>query len=111
MSFSKIAEEKIRDAMSRGEFDNLEGKGKPIDHAPYFAAPPDVRLGHQMLKSNGFVPEEVVLLKEAAALKERARAETDAEKALALRRALNDRLLKLDLLREARKGRSRRPRM
>ena len=107
MSFEKIAEEKIREAMAKGEFDNLSGKGKPIDHSAYFAAPPDVRLGHQMLKSNGFVPEEVALLREAADLRSQANAEADPEVARRLRREVEEKLLKLELLREARKKRPR----
>jgi hypothetical protein len=110
MSLDKIAEEKIREAMARGEFDNLSGKGKPIDHSAYFAAPPETRLGFSLLKSNGFVPEEVALLKEAAELRAKAEAEADPDAARALRRELNDRLLKLDLMREARAKRTRRSR-
>lgn len=107
MGFGKIAEERIRDAMARGELDNLEGKGKPIDHTAYFAAPSDMRLGYQMLKSNGFVPDEVVLLNEAAGLRERLADADDPNVRRELARELNDRLLKLELLREGRKPRSR----
>lgn len=107
MSFDKIVEEKIREAMARGEFANLKGQGEPIDHAAYFAAPADVRLGHQMLKSNGFVPEEVELLRDAARLREKADAETDPSVARRLRRELAECQLKIDLMREARKRPSR----
>ena len=31
MSFEKIAEEKIQNAIAAGEFDNLPGKGKPLE--------------------------------------------------------------------------------
>jgi hypothetical protein len=102
MSFERIAEEKIREALANGEFDNLAGKGKPLDHSAYFAAPADVRLGYSMLKSNGFVPEEVELLKEIDALKTEAES-AGPERKLKLRRAVNELVLKLDLLREARK--------
>ena len=102
MSFEKIAEEKIREALAKGEFDNLEGKGKPLDHSAYFAAPADVRLGYSMLRSNGFVPEEVEILKEIEALKAEAEA-AGPDRRLELGREVNDLVLKLDLLREARK--------
>jgi hypothetical protein len=108
MSFERIAEEKIREALANGEFDNLAGKGKPIDHSAYFAAPADVRLGYSVLKSNGFVPEEVEMLKEIEALKTEAEA-AEPERKLKLGREVNDLVLKLDLLREARK-RTRRSR-
>jgi hypothetical protein len=56
-----------------------------------------------MLKSNGFVPEEVDLLKEAAALEAEAAAASDRERKRRLAREANAVRLKLDLLREARK--------
>ena len=44
MSFEKLVEEKIREAMAEGEFDNLPGKGKPINLDAYFATPEDLRI-------------------------------------------------------------------
>jgi len=102
MSFERIAEEKIREALANGEFDNLPGKGKPIDHSAYFAAPADVRLGYSMLKSNGFVPEEVELRKEIETLKAEAQA-AGPERRRRLGREINELVLKLDLLRDAKK--------
>jgi DnaJ-like protein len=106
MSFEKIAEEKIREAIAKGEFDNLEGKGKPIDHSAYFAAPADVRLGYSMLKSNGFVPEDVALLKEIESLRAAAQATADPDQKRRIERARNLVMMKLELMREARKRRS-----
>jgi hypothetical protein len=34
MSFQKNVDEKIKEAIARGEFDNLPGKGKPLDLMP-----------------------------------------------------------------------------
>ena len=39
MSFDKIVESLIKEAQERGEFDNLPGKGKPIDLSAYFETP------------------------------------------------------------------------
>jgi len=71
MSFDKIVESIIQEAMQRGEFDNLSGRGKPIDLTEYFNTPEDVRLAQYMLKNAGMVPVEVELLQEIAALKEK----------------------------------------
>ena len=71
MSLEKIIEEKILEAIANGEFDNLEGAGKPLNLDDYFATPEDVRVGHSLLKSNKFVPLEVDLLKEIGELKEK----------------------------------------
>ena len=70
MSFDKLVEEKIKQAQERGEFNNLPGKGKPIDLSAYFETPEDVRLAQSVLKNGGFTSREVELLNEIAALKE-----------------------------------------
>ena len=109
MSFERIAESKIREAIARGEFDNLAGKGRPIDQEAYFAAPEEVRLAYSLLRSNGFVPEEVELRRELASLREELAACEDPDGRRRLTRALNEVLLKVDLLREhARRARHRR---
>ena len=61
----------IGDAIARGEFDNLEGEGKPIDLDAYFATPADLRVGYSVLKSSKFVPEEVDRMKEIGDLREK----------------------------------------
>jgi len=60
--FQRIAEQKIQEAIRNGEFDNLEGSGKPLDHSDYFSAPPELRMSFHLLKNAGVVPEEVELL-------------------------------------------------
>jgi hypothetical protein len=62
---------KIKKAMTEGQFDNLPGKGKPLDLSKYFEIPEHLRVAYQMLKNSGFVPEEVRLKKEMGVLKEK----------------------------------------
>ena len=69
MGFDKLVEQKIRKAMAEGEFDGLEGAGRPIDLEAYFAMPDEMRAGFAVLKNAGVVPEEVQLLKEIDELK------------------------------------------
>lgn len=71
MSIEKFIDDQIKKAMDAGEFDNLPGKGKPIDLTAYFETPEDLRLAYSILKSNNFVPEEVEMLKEIEELKKR----------------------------------------
>lgn len=54
----------IEDAMERGEFANLPGKGKPLklDTNPYLT--PQTRMVNRLLKENGFAPRWVELEKE-----------------------------------------------
>ena len=54
----------ITEAMERGEFANLPGKGKPLklDTNPYLT--PQARMVNRLLKENGFAPRWVELEKE-----------------------------------------------
>ncbi len=70
MNLDKIVEEMIKKAQERGEFDNLPGKGKPIDLTGYFEMPEDVRVAQTMLKNAGMKSREVELLKEIAELRQ-----------------------------------------
>lgn len=103
MSRALSIEEQIRRAIEAGEFDDLEGKGKPIDLSAYFAAPEDVRLGYAMLKSNNFVPEEVERLKEIGELNERLASCADENEKKALVKALQEKNLALSLILERNK--------
>jgi DnaJ-like protein len=69
MSFHRNADDKIKEAIAKGEFDNLRGKGKPLDLDPYFATPEHLRMGYSILKSADIIPEEIELLKEIEDLK------------------------------------------
>ena len=62
MSIESAIEKQIKEAMARGEFDNLAGKGKPLDLEAYFNTPDDLRMAYSILKSNDFVPEEVEIM-------------------------------------------------
>lgn len=62
--FDKIAEEKIREAMERGEFDDLEGRGKPLNLEDDSHLPEDLRMAYKMLKNSDCLPPELELRKE-----------------------------------------------
>ena len=65
-----IAEEKIREAMDNGEFDNLEGKGKPLVFEDDSMVPPELRLAYKLLRNSGHAPPEVQTEKEISNIKE-----------------------------------------
>lgn len=103
MPFDKLVEEKIREAMAAGEFDNLAGRGRPLDLRPYFDTPEDLRLAYSVLKSSGFVPEEAELLKEIDALRTALSAASDAQAGARLKQAIEEKTLRLRLLFERRR--------
>jgi DnaJ homolog subfamily C member 28 len=51
-----MAEKMLREAIEAGEFDNLPGKGKPIDLSENPFEDPDLRVVHKLLRDAGFAP-------------------------------------------------------
>ncbi len=63
-AFDLIAEQRVAEAIARGEFDNLPGAGRPIELDDDSLVPPELRVAYRLLRNAGFVPEEVRLLAE-----------------------------------------------
>ena len=54
--WESLIDQKIREAMEQGEFDDLEGKGEPIDLSQNPFEDPELRLAHRALRNAGFAP-------------------------------------------------------
>lgn len=100
MNFDKIVEELIRQAQERGEFDNLPGKGKPIDLTAYFDTPEDIRMAYSVLKNAGMTSREVGLLKEIAELKQVHAAVLDEKKKRELGKEIEKKQIEFSLIME-----------
>ena len=96
----KSVEEQIQRAMAEGQFDNLPGRGKPLDLEAYFSSPEHLRLAYSVLKSGDFVPEEVLLFKEIDALKTQLNFCPDESERQRLRKEIKDKTLNLTVLLE-----------
>lgn len=96
--FGKLIENKIREAMEAGEFDNLPGKGKPIDLDAYFSTPEELRLSYSVLKSARCLPEEVELRKEIESLTEQLANCSNERQRQSLQEQIRSKNLKLNLL-------------
>ena len=57
--FALIAEQRIQDAEKEGAFDNLPGKGRPLDLESDAAVPEELRMAYTVLRNAGYVPPEV----------------------------------------------------
>ncbi|MFF2089116.1 DUF1992 domain-containing protein [Paenibacillus sp. NPDC058174] len=55
---STLVEQRIQEAMARGEFDQLKGKGKPLELEDLSYVPEELRVGFKLLKNAGLVPED-----------------------------------------------------
>ena len=54
--WESLIDQKIREAMAQGEFDNLSGTGQPIDLSENPFEDPDWRMAHRLLRNAGFAP-------------------------------------------------------
>ena len=95
MPFSRIAENRIQEAIASGVFENLPGAGQPLDFEDYFSAPSDVRIAYSILKTANCVPAEVELLNEISRLEEADRQPTDPALKRSLQQTLANRRLEL----------------
>jgi DnaJ-like protein len=87
--FDILAEQRISDAIKRGELDDLPGAGRPLvfDDDPFVS--PEQRMTNRILKNAGFVPQEVLLRREIASLRQQlTTAESDEEERERVRRRL-----------------------
>ena len=69
MNWTRLAESRIEEAIAQGGFEDLPGRGQPLDLAEYFALPAAERAGAALLRDANVVPPEVELLKSIAKLK------------------------------------------
>ena len=79
-----LAEQKILEAVSRGELDSLPGAGRPLQLDDDKLIPEDLRLAYRILKNAGFVPPEVEALNQIADLERMVTKDSKAARKLAL---------------------------
>jgi len=98
--FARIAERRIMEAIENGEFDNLEGMGKPIVLEDETWIPEDLRMAYKFLKNAGCVPPELQARNEVINLCSLMNTIDDDKERLKKLRQLNFMLLKLNLNRK-----------
>lgn len=96
----KIVEQKIREAQTKGEFDNLPGRGRPIEIEDDSHVPEDLRMAYKILKNANCVPPEVALKKQIVRMEDMLDDLSDErEKYLHIRR-INFKIMQLNMLRK-----------
>ena len=90
----RLVEDRIQKAQAEGVFDNLPGKGKPLNLDDESTIPEDLRLTFKVLKNAHCLPIEMELRKEIFNLRQLLNAAIDPESRRELRRELS--LLILD---------------
>lgn len=97
---AKIAEQRIREAIERGEFDNLASHGKPLKLEDLSGVPEHLRMGYKILKDAGVLPPEMQLKKEILALQDLLKACYDEDERCSMHHKLNEQTLRYNMLME-----------
>jgi hypothetical protein len=98
--FARIAERRIREAMENGEFENLEGMGKPITFEDETMIPEDLRMVYRILKNAGCIPPELELRNEVVNISALINTIDDDKERLKKIREFNFKLLRLNIIRK-----------
>jgi hypothetical protein len=98
--FDKLADERIRQSMERGEFDDLPGKGKPLELEEDSHIPADLRLSYKILKNANCLPPELELRKEILTTGELLSGIQDTQEKYRQMQKLNYLILKLNMTRK-----------
>jgi hypothetical protein len=107
MPFSRLAENRIREATPDGVFNDLRGRGTPLNVNDYFSTPEDVPMAYSILKNANCAPPELDLITEVSRLGQAVARVPDTTTRDSLQRELTNRQTELAFLRE--RGRRRRP--
>jgi len=92
----------LREALASGELAGTKGFGKPFtEDEGWNATPESLRMPYKILKSAGFVPPEVELFHQRAALSASLEASTSEPERVELRRRLSELEQKIALRLEA----------
>jgi hypothetical protein len=96
--FWRLAEERIKEAQRAGAFDNLPGKGKPLDLEDLSWVPEDLRIGYLVLKNAHVLPPEAQLLKDIHTIEDLLKHVEDEGERRALAKSIQFKLIRLDML-------------
>ncbi len=85
--FEALVEQKIREAVERGELAHLPGQGRPLDFTADPLVPEDLRVAYRILKNAGFLPPQLEARNEIHDLEELIRGmDAGPERSKALRK-------------------------
>lgn len=99
LAWTKLAEERIREAVERGELDNLPGAGRPLELEDDSHLDPELRMAYKILKNAGFTPPEMQLRGEIIRMEEMLAQAPDEKARYQAMKRLNFLTMKLGALR------------
>jgi hypothetical protein len=96
--YEKIVEQRIKEAMEKGEFDNLPGKGKPLPLEDDSHVPEDLRLAYKLLKNADCLPPELLEKKEILQMEDMLTTIPDEKERYKLIKRINFKIMKLNVM-------------
>ena len=96
--YQKIIEQRIKEAVERGEFDNLPGQGEPLKLVDDRNVPEDLRLAYKILKNADCLPPELEAKKEIRQMEDLLESIPDERERYKLIKKINYRIMKLNLM-------------
>jgi DnaJ homologue, subfamily C, member 28, conserved domain len=94
----RIAEQRILEAQRNGAFDNLPGKGKPLEMEDLSWVPEELRIGYHVLKNAHVLPPEVELLRDIHTLEDLIKHVEDEGERRALAKSIQWKMIRFDML-------------
>ena len=94
--YEKIVEQRIKEAMEKGEFDDLPGKGKPLPLEDDSHVPEDLRLAYKVLKNADCLPPELLEKKEILQMEDMLAKIPDEKERYKLIKKINFKIIKLN---------------
>lgn len=98
LAIHTIVEERIRQAQKDGLFDDLPGKGKPLQLDDDSQVAPALRASYRILKNAGILPPELQLRREIFSLKQMVDQVQDEDEVKELVREINEKILESNVM-------------
>ena len=98
-----MAEQKIQEAMAKGELNNLAYEGKPVEIEDLSNIPEELRMTYRILKNAHILPEEMEIRKEIISLKKLIDCCSDEKEKSLLEGRWNQKILHFNVLMEKRR--------
>ena len=93
-----IVEKKIMEAQRNGEFDDLPGRGEPMEYKEDRHIPGDLRLAYKILKNANCLPPEVEEKKKIRQMEDMLDNIPDEKEKYKLIKKINYKIMKLNML-------------
>jgi DnaJ-like protein len=94
----RLAEQRILEAQRNGEFDDLAGKGKPLQLEDQSSIPEELRMAYHVLKNAKVLPPEAELLKDIRILEDLLKHVEDEGERRSLAKSLQWKVIRLEML-------------